>query len=565
MPAVPRPCLFPRPPRFPCLLLALLALTLPACNSAKLQSAQLAFRQGNVQAAEARIDRFVNKEKNGNTALLGLLEQATIRRTLGEFEASNQSLAAADALLSRIDARPEISLSRETLAAVTNLGTLPYRGTGYDRIMLHTYAALNHLTLGQHDAARVELRRAYERQREAVQQNAERLAKARDAAQDSNSPSTSRPEARYDADRATQDPRFQNNLGQAYAQLDQFRAYGDYVNPFTEWLQAVYFRGAAADGSDLESSRKSFERVAGMAPDNDYVQQDYADAEAIAAGGPIQPMTYVILATGTAPLRGEVRIDIPLWIFGGQVDYVGANFPRLIYNPVYLRGLTAHTPTAAPTSGTSDGEVSWRGSPAGYGVMSGDFSGGRYTTQLLCDMDAVVSQEFKNELPITITKTLVAAGTKAAIAYSLRRAAERQDGEIALLVRLFATIYQYAANQADLRTWASLPKQFHIARLPTPGPAADALALEDDAARYFQPAAAGRGDLPGHAAASSTITLTAPGQVPTRVTLRPGRTNLIYVRSITPAQPWQVTRFTLDPLAPSAPLSPPAPPLGASP
>ncbi len=275
----------------------------------------------------------------------------------------------------------------------------------------------------------------------------------------------------------------------------------------------------AVDGNDLETSRKSFERVAGMAPDNQYVLDDYTEAQIIAAGGDIPPMTYVILATGTAPQRGEVRIDIPLWIFGGQIDYVGANFPRLLYNPLYLDRLTVRSPA------------------------------GRFPTRLLCDMDAVISQEFKNELPVTITKTLVAAGTKAAVAYSLRRAAQRQDAEIALLVRLFTTVYQYASNQADLRTWASLPKQFHIARLPTPPfPPRPNPAF---APAPHEPARSPGSTTTGFRPDSPTITLTAPGQPATPVTLQPARTNVVFVRSITPGRPWQVTQFTLDPLNPT--------------
>ena len=486
------------PPRPPLLQLLLLALTLllPACQAAKLQQAQQAFRQGQLRTAAATIDRFVAKEKDGNTALLGHLEQATVRRALGQYQASNQSLAAANRLLLQIDERPDVSLSREALAAVTNLGTLPYRGTAYDRIMLHTFAALNHLSLGRADLARVDLRRALERQRQALDQNADRLAQLREPAPDTST-------TRYDADRATRDPRFRQDLDQAYAPLARYRAYGDYVNPFTEWLQAIYYRGAAADGNDLETSRKSFERLAGMAPDNRYVLQDHATAQDIVAGAPITPTTYVVLATGTAPALREIRIDIPLWIFGGQIDYVGANFPALVPHPPHLPRLTAHTPA------------------------------GNHATQLLCDMDAVVAQDFQNQLPTTITKTLVAAGTKAAVAYSLRRAAERQDTEIALLVRLFTTIYQYAANQADLRAWSSLPKQFHLAAFPTP----------------FEPPTAGNAvaDAP---ARPSTITLTAPGQPTSRIRLLPGRTNVVYVRCITPQQPWHITQFTLDPLAP---------------
>ena len=371
------------------LLAACLIPAAAGCNNATLRDAQDAYRQGNLAVAGARIDAYVASDGEGGNQVIAYLEQGTVRRAQGDYAASNESFAVVNDALTRIDNAPEVSLSRETLAAVTNLNALPYRGYHYDRVMLNTFRALNYLEMGQRDEARVELRRAYQRQVEAVQANAERLEKAREEAQ------ASKTQGNYDAQRAQDDPTFQNNLDAQYNSLNRYAAYGDYVNPFTEWMQGVYYLGEAADGSDLEWSRKAFERVAGMAPDNDYVRDDYAASERISAGGRLEPTTYVVFATGTAPSRGEIRIDIPLFILDtGRVDYVGANFPRLVENPVYVRQLQVRTDR------------------------------GTYPTQVLCDMDQVVGREFKNELPIVITKTLIAAGTKATIAYALRRSAE---------------------------------------------------------------------------------------------------------------------------------------------
>jgi hypothetical protein len=62
----------------------------------------------------------------------------------------------------------------------------------------------------------------------------------------------------------------------AYTNLDNLKAYADYVNPFTVYLDGLYFMADAADASDLERARKSFERVVGFDPDNNYVKQDLA-------------------------------------------------------------------------------------------------------------------------------------------------------------------------------------------------------------------------------------------------------------------------------------------------
>ncbi|MEM7626218.1 MAG: hypothetical protein AAF333_11535 [Planctomycetota bacterium] len=475
------------------------------CNNAKLRDAQAAYWSGNLAGAGAKIDAFVASDGEGGNRVIAYLEQGSIRRAQGDYAASNESFAVVDAALTRIDNSPEVSLSGEALAAVTNLNTLPYRGYHYDRVMLNTFRALNYLEMGERDAARVELRRAYERQREAVAANAERLEKAEEEAKKSKNAGN------YDADRAQNDPGFQNNLDAQYAGLDRYAAYGDYVNPFTEWMQGVYYRGEAADGSDLEWSRKAFERVLGMSPDNDYLRQDYDAANRIAGGGPIEPTTYVIFATGTAPMRGEVRIDIPLFLVDGSVDYVGANFPKLVENPAYVRQLQVRTDT------------------------------GTYPTQLLADMDQVVGREFKNELPIVITKTLIAAGTKATIAYALRKAAEENGGEgndLATFVRIATTVYQAAVNRADLRTWATLPKQFQIARLPTPGPS------ESNPRNNPYPGEPTAGG-------SGTINLVSTGFPPVEVELLPGRINVVYVRSINPSTPFLISQFSLGQGAPS--------------
>ncbi|MEO1237434.1 MAG: hypothetical protein AAFX76_11660 [Planctomycetota bacterium] len=472
---------------------------LSGCHDHKLYDAQRAYRVGNLGAAERHIRDYARHNRDTHNTLLAQLEKGHIARAAGDLDASDDAFADAAETLRAIDRSPDVSLSRETLAAFTNLGTLPYRGAGYDRIMLPTLRALNALERGDPETARPLLRRAYERQREAVEANAERLEQARAAAAESSRGASG---GRYDAARAQRDPRFRAALSRQYEHLDELRVYAPYVNPFVEWMQGVFFSAEAADGNDLEWACRSFARAAALAPGNRYAAEDAAAAEAVAAGSRQEPMTYVVFATGVAPSRGEVRIDIPLFIFGGNVDYVGANFPRLIYHPNYLRDLTAR-----------------------------DSAGESYRTELLADMDAVVSTEFDNELPTVITKTLIAAGTKAAAAYGLREAVRGQDESVVAAVRIATLLYQYAANQADLRAWATLPKQFHIVRLPTPP--------------------------------DGKIDLSAPAQPTATVTLDARQTNVVFVRSINPYSPWRVSQFSLGPAtslsANPRPESPPEP------
>jgi hypothetical protein len=138
--------------------------------------------------------------------------------------------------------------------------------------------------------------------------------------------------------------------------------------------------------------------------------------------------------------------------------------------------------------------------------------GQQYSTQLLADMDSIVAQEFEDELPVVITRTIISAASKAAIAYGVRKSVNNQDSWEALAIRLAAAAYQVATNEADLRTWASLPKQFQIARFPTPD--------------------------------NHTIALQGGPAGSRSVTLQPGLINVVFVRSIAPYVPMAITQFS---------------------
>jgi hypothetical protein len=146
---------------------------------------------------------------------------------------------------------------------------------------------------------------------------------------------------------------------------------------------------------------------------------------------------------------------------------------------------------------------------ASLGVEAG---GQLLQTAVVADMDRVIAREFKNELPIVITRTLVSAGTKALIAYGLKEATKDQ-GLASIATRVSTTAYQVLANQADLRTWATLPKQFQYARIPNP--------------------------------ADGRLVISASGHAPILYTVDPAAVNVIWVRSINSKSPPITSQFIL--------------------
>jgi len=393
------------------------------------------YRAGQMDAALAQVEEAV-ADSNEKDELIWLLEAGAVARAAGDYELSNDYFDRADAIYSDYRMEAEVSLSDEAAATITNQAELPYRGRTYDGIMLNTYKALNYMALGEPEAARVELNRAYHRQREAVAANAARIEKAREEAEEEG----------YNVEEAKQDPKLSSQLEAEYGELLQeraegeFAAYTNYVNPFSEFVQAVFFASAAQDASDLERARLSMERVGAMAAHNRYLAEDVALWSQIANGRPVPPLTYVLFETGTAPHRTTIRIDIPLFVLGkysGGVDYAGAAFPKLKDNDQHLHPLNVTGP------------------------------GGGRPTAVLASMDRVIKQDFKNEFPVILTKTLVSTAVKATAAWGLNQAT-KGSGLVNVLTRVGTSAYQVANNRADERTWRTLPKQFEYTRFPTP-------------------------------------------------------------------------------------------------
>jgi hypothetical protein len=386
------------------------------------------WQRGDLTSAAAEATKAAAKNANNKNAVLWRLEQGATLRANGQYEDSNQAFDAAQQKMDDYARQAKVRLGQETGALLSNQAQLDYEGRAYDGIMLNTYRALNYLALGEPDKARPELIRAYQRQQDAVQDNQKRLEQVQEEAAKNKDSAT--------IQKAQNDPGLQNQIQNSFATRNHLEPYAAYVNPFTVYLDGLYFMTDAADSSDLERARKSFERVTEMAPDNPYVRKDLAMVDGLINGRPLPATVFVIFETGCAPMRGQIRIDIPIII--SKVSYIGAAFPTLQPQDNYLPNLTV----------LADGK-SWN-------------------TALVSDMDSVIGLDFKNEMPIVITKTIAATVVKGVAAYAANQAVGQQNDLAGLFMQIGTAVYQAAVNIADDRTWTTLPKQFQVCHFPMP-------------------------------------------------------------------------------------------------
>ena len=455
--------------------MAVAGLLATGCKTYQEQNRVIQYwNQGNLTNAVVEATKQADKNANNKDAIIWRLEQGAVLRANGQYEDSNKAFEAAQGKIDDYAQKAKVRLSQETGALLSNQAELDYEGRAYDGIMLNTYRALNYLALGEPDKARPELIRAYQRQQDAVQDNQKRIEKVQDeAAQNKDSAAIKR---------AQNDPGLQSQIQNASTNLNDLKPYAAYVNPFTVYLDGLFFMTDAADNSDLERARKSFERVVDFAPDNHYVKQDLTMVDGLINGQPLAPTTFVIFETGCAPVRDQVRISIPIIVT--KVSYIGAAFPTLKPQGNYVPGLTV----------TADGK--------------------NFGTSLVSDMDSVIGLDFKNEMPIVITKTIAATVVKGVAAYAANQAAGQQNEWAGLLTQIGTAIYQAAVNIADERTWTTLPKQFQACHFPTPP--------------------------------DRRIELKTPGERQNMpVTIGGGTINLIYVKSINANSPLLVSQMKL--------------------
>jgi hypothetical protein len=478
------------------ILVAGIALLTTGCQTYKDQNKVIAYwHQGNLTNAVNEATKEADDHANGKDAIVWRLEQGATLRANGQYADSNKAFEQAQEKIDDYAQKAKVRLGQETGALLSNQANLAYEGRSYDGIMLNTYRALNYLALGEPEKARPEIIRAYQRQQDAVQANARRIEKAKENAEESKDSATIR--------KTEQSPLFQAKIESTTTNINDIKVYADYVNPFTVYLDGLFFMADAADASDLERARKSLERVASVVPDNKYVREDLASVNELINAGKLPPTTYVIFETGCAPVRDQVRIDVPI-IFS-KVSYIGAAFPTIKPQDNFQPSLTV------TANGTS------------------------YTTEIVASMDSVVVSDFKNEQPVVITKTLIATVTKAVAAYAANQAAEQAAGDWGgLLMKLGTAIYQGAVNIADTRTWTTLPKEFQVCRFPTPAGGSIELSTPNGMKTTVK--------LDGLQNAAK-IDLTSPAA---QATLNSGSLiNVVYVKSINTGTPLLISQFKL--------------------
>lgn len=414
----------------PCLVLL--------CAAAALASGCALFSDYTVKAAPARAfimagdfasacSVFPDSDASGLNEVLVRMERGMILHDMGRYRESFEELDRADRKIRQYEERAVISASKALSQAgtiVTNEKAAPYEGEDYEKIMIHALGALDFLMLGDLESARVEVRRAYSRQEELSSRHARELEKAHKEVQ-----------------RAQAADLLKDAGGQAYGDIAKKASTvaSAYHNSFASVVSAiVYELNGELDDAYIDM-KKAYEAY----PSSPYIASEllrlsaklgfredhlawrtrFGTLDGKEDGG---VRVVVFFSHGLAPVKVPVKIPIPL-----KDGFVFASVPVYRFEP----------------------------SPVSTAVIS---AGDRFAaTSTVLDVDATAARDLLDNFPVILAKQIVRSTLKALSVRGLRR--EHGQGGA-----LLGTFLAGLTEQADLRTWSTLPKEIQAASLFVP-------------------------------------------------------------------------------------------------
>jgi len=382
------------------------------------------FKNCNYQQSLEYAQSKISKGKQpAREDLLWALQAGAVDRIMQNYPESTEYFDKSEEMLNHYDFQNE---AVDAIAAtIVNENVNPYTGEEYDGIMVNTYKALNFVIQGNDELARVEFNRALDRQRRAKETYAKEIAKIKDeiAQQEQQSQALVR--------QSVENPQVQSIISQQYPSLYDFRAYPDFVNPFTTYIAGIYFNLVGDHTKAIDLLKESY----GMVPGNDYIAEDFAVTEKILDGQEqLNNTVWVIFENGMGPVKEEFRVDLPLFIATSAVKYAGMALPKLVFRE------------------------------QAYPYLSIKTANNTYPTQQIADMDRVIQTEFGKDFNAILTRAIISATVKAAAQYAL----DQQGSAAASVASIFVAAYSFATTAADVRIWTTLPKDFQVARLSIP-------------------------------------------------------------------------------------------------
>jgi hypothetical protein len=424
---------------------ALLAGCSPSVNRYLLIDASL--RANDPKGADAIVQQTEKEYGEKGRVLYGMDRGMTLQ-LVGDYQQSNAVLEQAEEELDRLYTR---KIRTEALAFMTNDTALPYEGDPYEQVLINVLKAINYAALGQWQEALVEARRIDHRLNVLSDRTQEKGAYREDSF------------ARYLSGILYESAGDINNAFIAYR-----KAYETY-----ETTRAWSYTGVPPQlREDLLRTAEALHFTQELAE----YRRLFPDTKWETSQS-LQQLAQVVVISynGRAPRKEDQFLDLPISVDALQLvllnrGIVQANRqPNRVVDSV-LYGLNGHVVRVAlPRLIPQKTQV-----PVDrVSLVQDDGTKVAVNTELVHNVSALADKALSERITGITVKALARAATKFALAEGAARGAQQAAGKdagplVGLLVGLLAKGLAVSSEEADKRSWQTLPDEIHLARVWVP-------------------------------------------------------------------------------------------------
>ena len=394
---------------------------------------------GNVDGAIKQLEK---NNKSRTKDLLYYFELGELQRLNNRYDESQKAWLAADAHVQAWEktalANPEKLLGGVTSVLLNDKST-PYEGHDYEKVMLTTRLALDHLARGDFDTARVDIKRTHEREAVIAELRKKELQKTEEEA----------------SKRGTKTS-FKELNGYPVQTIDNPEVNAlrnSYESAFSHYLAGFVYEALGEPSLAAAGYRRAIE----LQPNHPQLEDALAglDARVVARNDGYTDVLFVV-ESGTAPARQSRQFNLP--------------FPhqdRLLIVPVSFPVIAPTQPSFMPAQLQIPGEAP-------------------ISTTVITSIDLMARKALQEEMPGIVLRGIIRSSTKAIAQYQSGK--NDQSG----LIGLAMAIGSIVTESADERGWRSLPAQIAIARARIPTSAHTVTLQTPEGVRSVQLNLAGR-------------------------------------------------------------------------
>ncbi len=320
------------------------------------------------------------------------------------------------------DEKAKLSASGTGTAAaamLTNDNAIPYTGYGYERVFVHHFQAMNYLFDKDMEGALVEVRRANEVQTSALKEHESEV---------------------DDAEKKARENKVNNeNFMASFQSMDALagRVKNSFQNAYTFYISGLLYEASRNENDAYIDYKKALE----IFPDNPYLQKDvlrlakklamtddlarFETSFKVKPGKPEanQGEIVVLYEHDFAPVKQEVKVGVATI---GGLHHIA--FP--IYKDIWRDSIPLSVSVAGNTVGTT--------SPIVY-------------------VQALAAKALREELPLMMVRQVLRVVAK-------KKMADEAGDKFGGLAGLGTMIFNAVSENADLRSWLTLPNDAQIMR-----------------------------------------------------------------------------------------------------